>query len=146
MWPRRAGIRVAAVAPGVTGAQSGLEAHDFLLDLRESPGALGAAVEAGRGDGGGRGAPDEVVDPLARVPVHARVGKQSRNALEAGFVAVSVTVCWVWTDTQQRLIVGSLFRLFVFEPKRNSRLVFTGGMSLRNLTVISRMSAFSSFE
>ena len=64
--------------------------------MRECPGGLGAAVEAGRGDGGGQGLLDEVVDPLARVPAQAGVGKQSRDALQAGFVALFVTVCGTW--------------------------------------------------
>lgn len=68
------------------------------MDLRESPGALSAAVQAGRGDGGGHGLLDEVVDPLARVLIQARFGKQSGDALEAGFVAFLVTVCGVWRE------------------------------------------------
>lgn len=65
------------------------------MDLRKSPGALSAAVQAGWGDGGGHGLLDEVVHPLARVLIHVHVGKQSRNALETGFVAISVTVCGI---------------------------------------------------
>ena len=66
-----------------------------MLDLRKSPGALSAAVQAGWGDGGGRGLLDEVVHPLTRVLIQAGFGKQSGDALQAGFVAVSVTVCGV---------------------------------------------------
>lgn len=62
--------------------------------MRESPGALSAAVQAGWSDGGGRGRGllDELVHPLARVLIQARFGKQGGDALETGFVAFSVTV------------------------------------------------------
>ena len=61
--------------------------------MRESPGALGAAVQAGRGDGGGHGLLHEVVHALARVVVQVGFGQQSGDALETGFVTFSVAVC-----------------------------------------------------
>lgn len=102
----RAGLRSAgshcdaAAAAGLalqSGAEAGFEAQESLLDLRESPGALSAAVQAGWGDGGGggRGLLDEFVHPLTRILVQARFGKQSGDALEAGFVAFLVTVCGI---------------------------------------------------
>ena len=65
------------------------------MDLRESSGALCAAVQAGWSDGRRHGLLDKVADPLARVLVQARFGKQSGDALETGFVTFSVGVCWV---------------------------------------------------
>ena len=98
-WLRSDGSHCAAAAAAglalQSAAEAGFEAQESLLDLRESPGALSAAVQAGRGDGGGHGLLDEVVDPLARVLIQARFGKQSGDALEAGFVAFLVTVCGV---------------------------------------------------
>lgn len=49
-WLRSDGSHCAAAAAA---AEAGFEAQESLLDLRESPGALSAAVQAGRGDGGG---------------------------------------------------------------------------------------------
>ncbi len=79
-----------------SGGEAGFEAQKFLLDLREGPGALSATVQAGRSDSSGRGLLDEVVHALTRVLIQARFGKQSGDALKAGFVAFSVAVCGVW--------------------------------------------------
>lgn len=65
------------------------------MDLREGSGALDAAVEAGRGDGGLHGLLDEVIHLPARVLAQARFGEQSGDALEAGFVTFPVTVCGI---------------------------------------------------
>lgn len=107
-WLRSAGSRcapaaavgaaaaAAAAAVGLvlqSGAEAGFEAHESLLDLRETLGGLGTAVQASWCDGGGHGPLDKVGHPLARVLVQAGFGKQRRDALEAGFVAFSVTVC-----------------------------------------------------
>lgn len=61
--------------------------------MRKRPGSVRAAVQAGWGDGGGHRLLDEVVHPLAHVLIHAGFGKQRGHALQAGFVAVFVTVC-----------------------------------------------------
>lgn len=74
------------------GPQAGFEVHEFLLDLGERHGALGAAVTAGRGDGGRGGLLDEVVDPLAGALVHAGFGQQGGHAVQASFVAFFVAV------------------------------------------------------
>ena len=68
------------------------------MDLREGPGALSAAVQAGGGDSGGHGLMDVVFHPLARVLIQACFGEQSGDALQTGFVAFSVTFCGVWRD------------------------------------------------
>lgn len=82
-----------ALGPG--GAQAGLEAQQPLLDVGESPGGLRAAVEAGRVDRGGHGAPHKVAHPLARVLVEAALREQGGDPLEALFVTFSVTFCGV---------------------------------------------------
>lgn len=64
--------------------------------MGEGHGALSAAVQAGWGDGGGYGLLDEVIHQLARVLIQTRFGEQSGDALEAGFVAFSVTVWGIW--------------------------------------------------
>lgn len=114
---RSAGSHRRAAAAGLTlqpRAEAGFEALQPLLDLGESPGAVSAAVQARRGDGGGHGLLDELVDPLARVLVRAGLREQSGDALEAGFVALSVTVCRVWKRK------GILFRVLtgVWSPSR----------------------------
>lgn len=68
------------------------------MDLRESPGALSAAVQAGWGDGSGRGLLYKLIHPPTRVLIQARFGKQSGDALEAGFVTFFVTVCGIWRE------------------------------------------------
>lgn len=76
-----------------SGAEVGFEALESLVDLRESPGALRAAVQAGWRDVGGHGLLDEILHFLARVLIQGRFGKQSGDAVEAGFVTFSVAVC-----------------------------------------------------
>lgn len=83
-------------------AEAGLQAQESLLDLGEAPGVLRTAVQAGRCDRGGHGLLDELVHPLARVLVQARLGEQRGDALEAGFVAFSVTACGLWMGEEQR--------------------------------------------
>lgn len=78
-----------------SGTEAGFKAQEFLVDLRESHGALSAAVQAGRGDGGAHRALDEVVHLLARVLVQTGFGKHSGDTLEAGFVAFFKTVCGI---------------------------------------------------
>lgn len=129
-----------------------------MLDLRESPGALGAAVQAGRCDCAGHGLLDEVVHAPARVLVQAGFGQQSGDPLETGFVTLSVTVCRVWREKIGDMISGPLSPRRIFERKKEvsgieplsglSRSPLTGeeGRSLRKRTVISRISAFSSLE
>lgn len=51
------------------------EALQSLLDLRDGSGVLGAAVEAGRSDGGRHGLLDKVIDLLARVLAKACFGE-----------------------------------------------------------------------
>lgn len=63
------------------------------MHLREAPGALGAAVQAARGGVSRHGFVDEVGDSLARVWIQIGFGELSGDALETGFVTVSVTVC-----------------------------------------------------
>ena len=109
-WLCAARGHCAAAAAGLSlqsGAEAGLEAHESLLDLRETPGALAATVQAGWGDGGGHGLLHEAVHPLARVLIQAGFGKQRWDALEAGFVAFSVTVCGIWKDKD---MLVSLFK------------------------------------
>ena len=83
------------------GAQAGFEVHESLLDLGESHGALGAAVPAGRRDGGRRGLLDELVDSLACALVHAGFGQQSGHAVKARFVAFFVAVCGTWRNVKR---------------------------------------------
>lgn len=90
-------------------AEAGLQAQESLLDLREAPGTLRAAVQAGRCDRGGHGLLDELVHALARVPVQAGLGEQGGDALEAGFVAVPVAVCGVWREKSRGLVSGCTF-------------------------------------
>lgn len=94
-WLRKT-LRLAAGLALWSGAEAVFEALESLLDLRESSGALDAAVEAGRGDGGRHGLLDKVVHLLARVLTKARFGEQSGDTLEACFVAFPVTVCGIW--------------------------------------------------
>lgn len=97
-WLRSARSHCAAAAGLVlqSGIETGSEALEPLLDLREGSGALGAAVQAGWDDSGGHGLLDEIIHPLARVLIQARFGKQSGDALETRFVAFSVTVSGIW--------------------------------------------------
>lgn len=89
MWDRlcSTGCTVAAaaaVAAGLVlqcGGDAGSQALESLLDMWERSGALSAAIQAGRGDGGGGGLLDEVVHPLARVLIQAGFGQQSGDAL-----------------------------------------------------------------
>lgn len=63
------------------------------MELREGPGVLGAAVQAGR-DAFRRQRPlKEVIDSLTRFLIHVGFGEQSGGALETGFVTFSVTIC-----------------------------------------------------
>lgn len=96
-WLRSARSHRAAAAGLAlqSGAEAGFQALESLFNARESQGALSAAVQAGWGGGDGHGASDEVADPLTRVLLQARFGKQSGDALQTGFVAVSVTVCGI---------------------------------------------------
>lgn len=69
-----------------SGANVGFEAQESLLNLGESPGALGTTVLTGWVDGRRHGLLDEVVHPLARLFVQVRFGDQSGDPLQAGFV------------------------------------------------------------
>lgn len=156
-WLRKT-LRPAAGLALWSGAEAVFEALESLLDLREGSGALDAAVEAGRGDCGRHGLLDKAIHLLARVLTQTRFGEQGGDTLQAGFVAFPVTVCGIWRRGNNCLelwMVGSLKHIniciikrnnIILLQERNSLLLPTGGMSLRNLTVISRMSAFSSLE
>lgn len=89
-------LRLSAVLVLWSGADAVFEALESLLDLREGSGALDAAVEAGRGDGGRHGLLNKVIHLLTRVLTQACFGEESGDALEAGFVAFPVTVCGIW--------------------------------------------------
>lgn len=83
-WLGPVGKRVWVVLD--SGANVGFEAQESLLNLGESPGALGATVLTSWGDGSRHGLLDEVVQPLARVFVQVYFGDQRGDALQAGFV------------------------------------------------------------
>ena len=93
-------VAARGLEPGA-GAQAGFEVHESLLDLGESHGALGAAVPAGRCDGGRGGLLDELVDSLTRALVHAGLGQQSGHAVQARFVAFFVAVCGTWRNVKR---------------------------------------------
>lgn len=94
-WLRQT-LRLAAGLALWPGAEAVFVALESLLDLREGSGALDAAAEAGRGDGGRHGVLDKGIHLLARVLTKARFGEKSGDALEAGLVAFPVTVCGIW--------------------------------------------------
>lgn len=65
------------------GAEAGFDAQESLMDLRQSHRGLGAAVQAGWGDGGGYGLLDKFIDALVCVWIQVGLGKQNRDAFEA---------------------------------------------------------------